>query len=47
MPLNVKVTLCCCIDKGTLAIKSRVARTLLVMGADPAYIRVDVQSHCK
>ena len=46
MPLNVKVTLCCCIDKGTLA-KSRVARTLLVMGADPAYIRVDVQSHCK
>eukprot|EP00759_Apiculatamorpha_spiralis_P051276 PhF_6_TR5170/c0_g1_i1/m.7405 len=47
IPQNINVTLCCCIDKGSLTINSRIARTLLVMGYDPAYIRVSIDSKCE
>eukprot|EP00760_Papus_ankaliazontas_P012513 PhM_4_TR15338/c0_g1_i1/m.23770 len=44
---DVNVSCCCCISKGSLMLNSWLQRSLLVMGMDPAYIRVDVQSKCK
>ena len=49
IPQNVNVYLCCncCWSKGDISITSRIQRTLLIMGYDPAYIHVDIDSKCE
>ena len=49
IPQNVNVFLCCnCLgSKGNISINSRIQRTLLVMGYDPAYIHIDIDSKCQ